>query len=399
LIKSNNSSPFLRQEFATVLKISFIFCKMEKCIVKFTVTENDVASFYVKAKLVSGEYNMVHRPTIDDLARVSGVSKSTIDRLRNRRKAVGEDTAKRILDAAEKLGYHATGLLKRNVVEAPKRRFGFLLQKKNATFYSALGHHLALETTQARSIQGKAIVEYVDEIDPQIIAERFSRLAAKVDAIAIVPIEHPLVNEAIERVCGTGKPVFTLASDVSSTSRLCNLAVDSRRRGRTAAWAISRMAERPGKVGILIGSHGYISQETVEMSFRSYFREHEPEFQLLEPVVDLEDDDLTYRAVQTMLQENPDIVGIYSMGGGEDGYIAALREAGRKQLLVSVCNEIMPSTRAGLIDRSLALALVTPIAALAARTVESMAIVTEAVSGKVPSQILFPAELYNSESV
>jgi hypothetical protein len=59
----------------------------------------------------------------------------------------------------------------------------------------------------------------------------------------------------------------------------------------------------------------------------------------------------------------------------------------------------MPSTRAGLIDRSLALALATPISALAARTVECMAIVTEAVSGTVPPQILFPAELYNSESV
>jgi LacI family transcriptional regulator len=342
---------------------------------------------------------MVSRPTIDDLARVSGVSKSTIDRLLNRRQAVAEDTAMRVLHAAEKLGYHATGLLKRNAVEAPKRRFGFLLQKKSATFYSALGHHLTLETTQAHSVQGKAIVEYVDEIDPQIIAERFSRLATRVDAIAIVPIEHPLVNEAVEKVSAAGKPVFTLVSDISSTSRLCNLAVDSRRRGRTAAWAISRMAERPGEVGILIGSHGYLSQDIVEMSFRSYFREHEPEFQLLEPVIDLEDDDLTYRAVQTMLQENPDIVGIYSMGGGEDGYIAALREAGRKKSLVAICNEIMPSTRAGLIDRSLTLTLVTPIAALAARTVECMAIATEAISGKVPSQILFPAELYNSESV
>jgi LacI family transcriptional regulator len=349
--------------------------------------------------LTTRDKNMVKRPTIVDLARVSGVSKSTIDRLLNRRQPVAEDTSLRVLRAAEQLGYHATGLIKRNVVEAPKRRFGFLLQKKSAPFYSALGERLGLETVQSRSIQGKAIVEYVDELDPQVIVESFNRLAQRVDALAIVPIEHPLINEAIEAVCEAGKPVFTLASDVSSAARVCNLAVDSRRRGRMAAWAISRMAEKPGKVGILIGSHGYMSQDIVEMSFRSYFREHEPHFQLLESVIDREDDELTYNAVKKILRDTPDIVGIYSMGGGEDGFIEALRETGRKKSLVAVCNEIMPSTRSALIDRTLALALVTPIAALAARTVECMAIATDALAGTVPSQILFPAELYNSESV
>ena len=70
---------------------------------------------------------MARRPTINDLARAAGVSVATVDRVLNRRLPVREDTALRVVAAAETIGYHATGLLKRRLAEAPRRHFGFLL--------------------------------------------------------------------------------------------------------------------------------------------------------------------------------------------------------------------------------------------------------------------------------
>jgi LacI family transcriptional regulator len=342
---------------------------------------------------------MVDRPTIQDLATAAGVSVATVDRVLNRRLPVREDTAHRVVKAAEKIGFHATSLLKRNLVEAPRRRLGFLLQKRHDYFYHALGDRLGWETTQSRIIQGRPIVEYVDDVAPAPIVERLKAMAPKVDALAVVAVDHPLVNDAVEAIAETGKPVFTLITDINAPSRRANLAVDSRRKGRTAAWAISRMARRAGKVGILVGTHGYLSQEIVEMSFRSYFREHAPDFQLLEPVIDMEDNALTSAAVTNMLASHADLVGIFSLGGGQDGFINALREANRKQDLVAVCNELTPSTRAGLIDQCLSLSLGTPIAAIAARTVDYMAIATDAVNGTIQPVTLFPADLYLSETI
>jgi LacI family transcriptional regulator len=180
---------------------------------------------------------MVKRPTLSDLAKAAGVSGATVDRVINRRLPVSDDTAQRVVQAAEAIGYHATGLLKRRLVEAPVRRFGFLLQKRHDFFYHALGDRLALETTQSRAIQGKAVVDYVDELSPQLIVDRLKLLAPKVDAIGIVAVEHPLVSEAVARVAESGKPVITLISDINSAKRTSYLAVDSRKRGRTAAWA------------------------------------------------------------------------------------------------------------------------------------------------------------------
>lgn len=73
---------------------------------------------------------MTKRPTIADLARASGVSVATVDRVLNGRHPVREETARRVYDAAKTIGYHAVGLLRQRVFEdLPQYRLGFLLQK------------------------------------------------------------------------------------------------------------------------------------------------------------------------------------------------------------------------------------------------------------------------------
>src|SRR4051812_28546724 len=96
---------------------------------------------------------MGRRPTIADLAQVSGVSIATVDRVLNRRLPVREDTAQRVVAAAESIGYHATGLLKQRLVQAPQRTFGFLLQKRNDDFYRALAAELTAATTAASFVR------------------------------------------------------------------------------------------------------------------------------------------------------------------------------------------------------------------------------------------------------
>lgn len=55
-----------------------------------------------------------------------------MDRVLNRQLPVREDTALRVVAAAEQIGYHAAALLRQRVEETPKRTFGLLLQKTGA---------------------------------------------------------------------------------------------------------------------------------------------------------------------------------------------------------------------------------------------------------------------------
>ncbi len=341
---------------------------------------------------------MVKRPTLHDLAQAAGVSIATVDRVINRRLPVSDDTAQRVVKAAEEIGYHATSLLKRRIHEMPVRRFGFLLQKPDA-FYRQLAHELVGASRASSIVEGKPFVEFVDDVVPAIIAERLLQIARKSDAVAVVAMDHPVVNEAVEAVIAQGKPVFTLLSNLNSPAVSGHFGADSRKCGRIAGWTISRLAKKSGKIGILVGSHRYLNQELSEISFRTYMREHAPEFQLLEPIINLDDEQIAYVAVSEMVAANADLVGIYVSGGGQEGLIRALREFCAPQQLVAVCNELTPATRAALHDGVIDLSLGTPFAALARLLVEAMAKGT--ISQDMPHlrPLMLPPEVFMSENV
>ncbi len=341
---------------------------------------------------------MVKRPTIADLATAAGVSVATVDRVLNRRLPVSSDTAQRVVIAAESIGYHATSLLKRRLVETPLRRFGFLLQKRD-NFYQAFGRDLVNATKDSKEVDGKPTLEFMDELVPSFIARRLMEMAPRVDAIGLVAMDHPQVNQAVETVVASGKPVFTLLSPISSTVCTGHFGLDARKCGRIAGWTIGHLAKSVGKIGILVGSHRYTNQEISEISFRAYMREHAPGFQLLEPIINLDDERIAYEAVTDMVARYPDLAAVYVSGGGQDGFIRALREITGRRRPVAVCNELTTTTRAALIDGTIDLALATPIHNLAQRLVASMAKACAAADRPRLPPYLAPPDIFISENI
>jgi LacI family transcriptional regulator len=148
---------------------------------------------------------MGSRPTIADLAKAAGVSVATVDRVLNRRHPVREGTAECVLRAAEAIGFHATALIRQRIREAvPVRTFGFLLQKRTDVFYQQLGADLAAATRERQDIRGKPVVDFIDELSPATIAERMMEMGCRVDALAVVSVDHPHVSLAVERLRARG---------------------------------------------------------------------------------------------------------------------------------------------------------------------------------------------------
>jgi LacI family transcriptional regulator len=340
------------------------------------------------------------RPTVKDLARAAGVSVATVDRVLNRRLPVRDVTVERVLDAAQAIGYHASGLLAERVRDAARpATFGFLLQRREDNFYRDFAGHLQAATRGSRSVRGRSVIEYVDDLAPSSIVETMISLGTRVDALAVVSVDHPHVSEAIATLKERGVATFAMLTDLTAQARAGYVGRDNRKEGRTAAWMIARTARHAGKVGIIIGSHRYLCQETAEISFRSYLREHGPQFRPLEPLVNLEDPGLARSATLDLVRHNPDLVGIYICGGGVDGVIEAARQAGCAGRVAIVCNEITPTTRLGLIDGILTAVISTNLAALAQRTVEAMGRVLIGPASDTPTQILVPFDLCIAENI
>ena len=341
---------------------------------------------------------MPRRPTISDLSLASGVSVATVDRVLNRRLPVSQATAVRVAEAAEAIGFHAAGLLKKRVAETPQRTFGFVLQKRHDAFYQALAAALVHATKTTTLVRGKPVVAFVDDLVPAAIAEKIREVGKSADALAVVAIDHPFVVEAIAEQARAGVSVLTLLSDVPGSKRAGYIGLDSARLGRIAAWTIARMAKSSGPVGVLVGTRRYRGQDLAEASFRGWFKAHAPDFRLLETLVDLEDDRIACQATLNLLARPDPPCGIYLAGGGMKGMIAALREEMQATRAIVVCNELLPVTRAALLDGVVDLVLSTPLAALAARTIDAMICATGA-TVPWPEITHLPADICISENV
>ena len=352
---------------------------------------------------------MSARPTLATVAEAAGVSTATVDRVPNSRLPVREATALRVIEAAERVGYHGVSLMRTRLMERSERQIrtlGFLLLRRHEAFYQSFGRHLSIAASAHSSGRCMAVIEQMDDLSPADVADRLRELGREVDAIGVVATDHPQVTAAIDALHAEGRPTFALLSDLSAPLRAGYVGVDPRKRGRTAAWAISRLSKSPGPVGVLVGSHRYLGHEACEMSFRAYLREHAPELRVLETQVNLEEPQFAHEVTLDLLRRCPDLAGLYdAAGGGMAGTLRALRAerpiGGASGHVVTVANELTPDHRAALADGVIDLVLGTPQAPIARAVVQAMLDALERPRDERPrgAQMTLPMEVWTAENM
>lgn len=342
---------------------------------------------------------MARRATITDLAEEAGVSVATVDRVLNGRLPVRQATAQRIAEAAIKIGFHAANLIGQQANRGGREyRLGFLLQKPDQLFYQQFAGAIRAACESCQDFKAMPVIDFSSSPDMDRLIDDLNRMAARVDAVALVTPDSAALGPAIEALTLRGKPVFSLLSDFALGARTAYVGIDNRKVGRTAGWMIAKCARRPGKVALFVGSHGFHGHELREIGLRSYFREHAPQFQVLETFVNHEIPELTRQTMLDLLTREPELVGCYVAGGGSEGAIAALRETASDSLPILVCNEDTPLTRQALTDGIASLAIVTPVARLSRELVGAMGASLKESAGNAVGQVILQFDLLLPES-
>lgn len=325
---------------------------------------------------------MSQRVTLQEIAARAGVGVATVDRVLNGRAPVRQATADRVLAAARELGYHAQGVMQRRVDQlVPHKRLGFILQKKSKWFYQTLSDGLRASVTGLKTVRATAEVTFIESLSPDELASALRMMAGSVDAVALVSIDHPSVHSAISDCASADVPVFALLSPLNAPDVAGYVGIDGRRAGRTAGWAMARLAGRGDEIGILVGSHRYLGHEALEAGFRSALREYAPNARLRDSLVYLDDAAVAYEAASELLRSVPGLKGLYHCGGGVSGVIKAIEEAGRARDIFYICHERSPHADEGLLSGTVDLLIANPVDQVVARTLDLM---EQAVTGKSP---------------
>lgn len=283
-----------------------------------------------------------------DVARAAGVSLATVDRVLNGRPGVRAATAEKVEAAIAEIGFQrdlGASLLARardlnltfvipdgsnefmaSLAEAVERRRG-----------PALADRMHVETRRIKALDADALAESLDSLDPQ-----------RCDCAIIVGSEEPSVQAAVDAATRRGIVVMTLVSDLPGTMRRHFIGIDNGAAGRTAASLMGRFLPAGGKVAVIAGSRHLRDHADRLAGFRAALAAEFPAITLIGPLEGHDEHNETETVVAALLAEHGDLAGLYNLGAGNGGLVAALEASGRSGVIRVIAHELTEPTRRGL---------------------------------------------------
>lgn len=290
------------------------------------------------------------RVTIEDVALEAGLSVATVDRVLNGRAAVRPQTALRVEKAIRQLNYQPDRLAAR-LAKGQEYRFCFVLPEGNNGFMIGLGEEVRAIALHLASERVHIDLRLTDVFDAATLAATLDSIGDIYDGVAVVALDHPRVREAINGLVERGVSVVTLVSDVPSSKRVHYAGIDNSSAGRTAATLMGRfLGGKKGKVGLIAGSLSLRDHIERRFGFEQVLAQEFPHLAIL-PVLESRDDwQRVEKVTAEMLTAHPDLIGIYNVGAGARGIVAALENTGRQKQITYIAHELTDHTRRALVD-------------------------------------------------
>lgn len=290
------------------------------------------------------------RATVADIAKVSGMSSATVDRVLNDRAGVRPTTRQRVLQAAQELGY--LPMLGNVVFPSKPVNLEFFIPLGSNSFLVDLAQNVE-DYCRRLPLVASCKIRPLAGILPEHLKEAIQHIALSVHGIGVIAVDLPKTRHLIHDLVDSGVRVVTIASDVPTAPRSAYVGIDNRVAGRTAALLMGRfLAGRTGSVAIVTGSKSYRGHEEREMGFRSVIKEDFPHLEVSVTQEINDEPQASFAAAMRLLQGNPRPLGIYCVGAGRSGIVKAMLEtdATMANKPVFICHDLTRQTRGYLVD-------------------------------------------------
>ncbi|XDB00134.1 LacI family DNA-binding transcriptional regulator [Sulfitobacter sp. LCG007] len=290
----------------------------------------------------------MRRITISGIAAAAGVSTATVDRALNGRPGVSAANRQRVLTAARDHGYlPSEGMV---ILPARPAHLEFLIPFDHNAFMRDVIDSIT-DFSATLPLVGSCRVVPLGGIGPEALLPALERLSLRTEGVGLITTDHPRTRAAITALCEAGVRVVTLASDVTGTPRSAYVGVDNRMAGRTAA-RVMGMATRglEGEVAVFLGSNAFHGHREREAGFREVMQARYEGLCLLPAVETGEDSDRSREMMERLLDRHGALRGVYCIGAGRKGIVAALRGAGSGEGPFVVMHDLTESSADWLAD-------------------------------------------------
>ena len=288
------------------------------------------------------------RPTIHDVARIAGVSLSTVDRVLNAREGVRRATQVRVTKVMQQLGYERN-VAAANLARRRQYRLLFVLPAGGNSFMRGLEQEIAARAG-AWEFTSIAVMTVPPFDDAALAGALLDIDPAQTDGVAVVATDSAAVRAALAALRDKGVAVVTLVSDLPSSRRQHFVGIDNVQAGRTAASLLGRFCRgRMGSIVMVAGSMLVRDHAERRLGFEQVLFQEYPEQRILPPLEGFDDQDIVATRLSELLAQTEDVVGIYSLGAGTRGVARAMAQT-RTDAPSVVVHELTPHSRQALLD-------------------------------------------------
>ena len=301
---------------------------------------------------------MGNRTTIEEIARMAGVSRGTVDRVLNGRPHVRLDVRTKILSAIEETGYVSPQEAhRRKLAETFKPlHLGVLLPNERETQFRKevlLGIERGREELEAAAV--RVSVSSCETDLPEEAMERMEDLLEQgADGLAVCALNDRSVARYVSELSERGVPCVTFNSDLPDSRRLRFVGQDIRRAGRVAAELMAKCVGPSDRILAAVGNLKFDGHCQRLEGFRERLRELGYSEEGVTVAETFNDYETTVSVVSQALARIPDLRGVYMANLSITGCAEAVRVAGRKGQVRIVCHDINDGIRRllreGLVD-------------------------------------------------
>lgn len=296
------------------------------------------------------------KATLKDVAAEAGFGTATVERVLNGRGGVRPETVERVLLAVRKLGYGRTlpephrGVIRIEVILVrPETSFYSRMNQAFERIAASLDHSITVHRTFAR------------ENDPVDFVRIIANPKLRRSALIVVAPDHPDVVESVRKAAGLGIPVVQIMT--RPAPELPYVGIDNYAAGRTAAHYMSQMlSARAGSFVALCHSGAYENHKERIRGFSTYLDEQgDAAHRFTEVMFDRDDEHDAMELLGRALARDPDIIGVYSAGGDNNGVAKVLKanalKCGADAKIFWVGHELTEQTRRYLRQRVMSIVL------------------------------------------
>ena len=268
---------------------------------------------------------MAHRFPVKEIARQSGLSTATVDRVINNRANVSPQTKARVAAAISELIGQEAQLAARGrrmffdfVIEAPTR-FSREIRKAAEQILPHIGSAVCRPRFQVQEI-----------MDEDEVTDALSRIAKRGShGVCIKARDLPTIRSAVDQLVAVGIPVVTLVTDLTTTKRIVYVGLDNESAGHTAAYLIAKtIGDSDGTVLTSRSQDQFLGEEEREVAFRATLNRLCPKLSIIDASGGSGVNFETSRIMQSTVAGLDQIRAVYSMGGGNTAILKALEQNG-----------------------------------------------------------------------